>query len=132
MRRAKLPIAVAVCLFALLSGCAINDPNRNDKIRYSMAHIHAKRALSEAGSSLTPYRPDYELMVFWRRHYDTCTKTIHDCQLYDFLKVSPKPGPERFVIAYDKATRKTYLRADLRSDENMESLRSVESPARVD
>ena len=123
MRRAKLPIAVAVCLFALLSGCAINDPNRNDKIRYSMAHAHAKRSLSEAGSSLTPYWPDYELLTFWRRHYDTPTKTIHDYKLYDFLKVSPEPGPSRFVIAYDTATRKTYLRADLRSNENMERLR---------
>ena len=123
MRRARLPIAVAVCLVALLSGCAINDPNRNGKLRYSMAHIHAKRALSEAGASLTPYRPDYGLMIFCRRHYDTRTETIHDYQLYDFLKLTPKPGPNRFVIAYDDVTRKTYLRADLRSDENLDSLR---------
>ena len=132
MSRTTLLIAVFVCFLALRSGCAINDPNRNDKMRYQMAHSHARRVLTETGSDLTPYSPDYELMIFWRRHYDESTKTVHDCQLYDFVKASPEPGPERFVIAYDKATRKTYLRADLRSNENLEALRSVEPPATVD
>ncbi len=87
-----------------------------------MAHGHARKVLRKAGSDLRPYHPDYELMIFWRRFYDESTMTIHDCQLYDFLKLSSRLGPCRFVIAYDKATRETYLRADLRSDENLEFL----------
>jgi hypothetical protein len=116
-----------ILLGSINSGCSllyINDPNSNDKIRYSMAHAHAERGLREAGSKLHPYSPDYDVMVFWRRHYDEKTQTIHDCQLYDFLKTSRQPGPDRFVIAYDMATRKTYLRTDLRSDVNIESLPS--------
>ena len=112
---------LAAFLLALLSGC-IEDLSRIEKLRYSMAHVHAQKVLSDAGSSLSPYHPDYELMVFWRYYIDECTpKTLHECKLYDFLKVSPEPGPDHFVIAYDKATRKTYLRSDLRSNENMDS-----------
>ena len=114
-------IAIVVCLLALLSGCSLNDPNRNGKVRNSMASVHAGKVLSDAGSSLKPYHPDYDLMIFGRRHYDESTTTLHLYTLYDFLKVSPEPGPDHFVIAYDKATRKTYLRSDLRSNENMDS-----------
>jgi len=96
----------------------MNDPNHNDKIRFSMAYAHAEQVLKEQGSSSSTY----DVMVFWRRHYDENTHVIHDCQLYDFLKTTAGPGPEHFVIAYDKATRETYLRTDLRSDQNITSL----------
>jgi hypothetical protein len=122
MRRTSTPIAIGAGLFVYLSGCVINDPNHNEKIRFSMARIHAERVLAESGSSLRPCPPDYELMTFWRKHYDEPTRAVHVYELYDFLKTSAQPGPDRFVIAYDKATRKTYLRADLRSNENLEIL----------
>jgi hypothetical protein len=113
----------------LTSGCSLlhmNDPNHNDKIRYSMAYGHAAKVIQEAGSELKAGHPDYDVMTFWRRHYDEEARILHDCQLYDFLKVSKHPGPDRFVIAYDKATRETYLRADLRSNENLSCLPTVE------
>lgn len=91
-------------------------------MRYQMAHLHAARVLEEAGSSLRPYRPDYDLEMFWRKHYDEEAKVLHVYQLYDFLKASSEPGPDRFVIAYDNVTRETYLRNDLRSNANLESL----------
>ncbi len=122
MKRLTPSIIVSMYSLVILSGCAINDPNKNDKIRYSMAHIHANRVLTEAGSNLESHYPDYSMMTFRRDHYDRSTHVVHVCELYDFLKVSPEPGPERFVIAYDKVTRKTYLRANLRSNENLERL----------
>ena len=130
MRPARLTTAVAVCLFALLSGCVFSDPNLWGQARFQMAHRHAQRVVSPYG--ITPYAPNYDLEIFWRKHYDAATGKHHSYELYDFLKVSPQPGPDRFVIAYDRATRKTYLRADLRSNDNLETLRSVGSPARVD
>lgn len=130
MHRAITCLTMLYCGFALVSGCTINDPNHNEKIRYSMADIHARRVLAEAG--LGEDRGKYELMVFWRRHYDEDTKLVHVLELYDYLKTSPAPGPDRFVIAYDKATRKTYLRSDLRSNENLESLPTVERTATME
>ncbi|GJM25525.1 MAG: hypothetical protein DHS20C16_19400 [Phycisphaerae bacterium] len=96
-------------------------------MRYQMAHLHAARVLEEAGSGLRPYRPDYDLEVFWRKHYDKEAEILHVYQLYDFLKTSQEPGPKRFVIAYDKATRETYLRKDLRSNRNLKSVPMSES-----
>ena len=120
---------------AFVPGCALlsmNDPNANDKIRYQMAHLHAQRVLREAGSQLRPYTPDYDLMTFWRRDYDEQTTVIHDYQLYDFLKTSREPGPDRFEIAYDTATRETYLRTDLRSNQNVGTLPSSAPAAHED
>ena len=109
-------------LIGLLSGgCTINDPNHNDKIRYSMARIHADRVLEQINDELSS-RDDYDLVTFWRRHWDSETKVMHVYKLYDFVKTSDRPGPKRFVIAYDKVTRKTYLRSELRSNENLDSL----------
>ncbi len=131
-------VGALVVLGMLTPGCTFlaylhgSDPNNNDKLRYVKAHNHAQKVLRESGSELSPYPPDYDLMTFWRRHYVEETLTIHDCQLYDFLKTSEKPGPDRFVIAYDKATRKTYLRADLRSNENIETLPPVGSSSERD
>src|SRR5688500_3547460 len=104
VRRAFIPMLFLLVSTNSCSLLTINDPNENDKIRYSMAHSHAARVLQEAGSELRPYSPDYEAMTFWRRYYDKQAEMIHDYQLYDFLKVSSEPGPNRFVIAYDKAT----------------------------
>jgi hypothetical protein len=118
-----LPCVVAVLS---LSGCTINDPNHNAKIRYSMAMGHAQRVLKEAGSSLEILK-DYNTLTFRRMHFDHDTRVVHVFELYDFVKNSPGVGPEAFVIAYDKVTRKTYLRADLRTNENLETL-PTESP----
>ena len=89
-----------------------------------MALEHAEHVIRETGSNLRPYHPDYELMIFWRRDYDESTKILHHYELYDLMKTSQQPGPDRFVIAYDKVTRKTYLRTDLRSNENITTLPS--------
>lgn len=119
-------LIISIVLTAASSGGCnllfINDPNHNEKIRYSMAHGHAARVLKESGSALEPYRPDYDYLVFFRRHYDESTHAFHSCELYDFLKISDKPGPERFVIAYEKETKKTYLRTDLRTNLNIDRL----------
>jgi hypothetical protein len=105
-----------------LSGCLINDPNHNEKVRWGLAEQHAKNALHDSGWGLTS--SDYERMLFWRRHTpkESGLYIVHDLQLYEYRKISEKPGPDRFVIAYDKATRKTYLRSDLRSNENLDAL----------
>ncbi len=112
--KARRAFAGALLLLVMmLSGCsllAMNDPNSNDKIRWGLAHGHAERVLKEAGSKLRPYAPDYDMKTFWTSH----------SEFYDFLKTSTKPGPNRFVIVYDSEKRKTYLRADLHSDENLE------------
>ncbi|GMV96487.1 MAG: hypothetical protein AMXMBFR83_08530 [Phycisphaerae bacterium] len=75
-----------------------------------MARHHARRVLREAGSTLSAGHPAYGVMTFRRRHSDekigTIHGTIHDCRLDDFLKTSKEPGPDRFVIAYDKASRR--------------------------
>ncbi|QDV89027.1 hypothetical protein RAS2_00880 [Phycisphaerae bacterium RAS2] len=115
-----LMLASGTTLF--LSGCLINDPNHNEKVRWGLAEEHATNALTESGWELSC--TDYELMVFWRRHTpkENGMYVVHDLQLYEYLKKSEKPGPDRFVIAYDKATRKTHLRSDLRSNENLDAL----------
>jgi len=107
---------------SMSTGCYLGDPNHNPKVRYAMATRHAREALKDAGYDLTPGYPDYDLMIFGRRHYDRETEVLHHLVLYDFLKIADKPGPNRFVIAYDTATRETYLRPDLRSNENLERL----------
>lgn len=57
--RTHRPVLTSSFLLAVLAagglsfaGCTINDPNHNDKIRYSMAMIHAERVLKDAGSPL--------------------------------------------------------------------------------
>lgn len=125
--RSCLP-GVVLMMGMTLPGCALHktgDPNHNEKIRYQMAHAHAGELLQAAGSDLDAH-DDYDLMIFFRRHNDLVRRIVHRYELYDFLKTSPKPGPERFVIAYDDATRRTYLRSDLRSNENLESLPVVD------
>ncbi len=102
-------------------GCYASDPNRNPKMRHWMAHQHADRVLAQVGDGLSCF-DDYDLMVFWRRHFDEETRVLHDYQLYDVVKTSDRPGLKRFIIAYDTATRKTYLRSELRSNENIDSL----------
>ncbi len=111
-----------ISLVVLLSGgCTTNDPNHNDKMRYAMARIHANRVLEQLSDDLSVLE-DYDLETFWRKHYDQETRVVHIYQLYDFLKISDRHGPNRFVIAYDKVTRKTYLRSDLRSNEDLDAL----------
>jgi len=100
--------------------CTLNDPNTNEKMRFGMATQHALGVIEQANQQLT--LADYDLEVFWRKHYDESTKTTHFYELYDFAKKSANPGPDRFVIAYDRHTRNTYLRADLRSNENLDRL----------
>lgn len=68
------------------------------------------------------------MLEFRRGHYDAETKVFHKYQLYDFLKTSPGPGPAHFVIAYDTATRKTCLRADLRSNQDLDRLPADTTP----
>ncbi len=126
-------IAVLFQVLTLTTGCTqlgylLEDPNRNDKMRYSMAHIHADRVLREAGSNLSSYRPDYNTIVFIRRPCGKSTGVRHKYELWEFLKTSSQPGPSRFVIAYDNVTRKTYLRANLHSDENLERLPPTTQP----
>lgn len=105
------------------AGCNLSDPNYNDKMRYQMAHLHAADVLKAAGCELSPFGGgNYNLMEFWTKYYDEKTKIVHFYQLYDFLKICDKPGPDRFVIAYDTVTRKTYLRSDLRSNVNLDRL----------
>lgn len=116
--KASCASVLAFCL----AGCALSDPNYNPKVRYAWAHKHAERVLRDAGTQLTPYWPNYELMCFYRQHWDKSTEVMHEYELYDFLKICDRPGPPRFVIAYDMATRKTYLRAELRSNENLDRL----------
>lgn len=99
----------------------IDDPNHNDKIRYHMAMKHAEHVLRETGSKLSVF-DDYELMIFLRKHFDRTTRMVHRYQLYDFVKKADGDGPMRFVIAYNKATKKTYLRNDLRSNKNLDKL----------
>lgn len=120
-RHAHLLI-LAGATFLCLPGCLINDPNHNEKVRWGLAEEHAMNALRDSGCRLTC--SDYELMVFWRRHTpkENGLYIVHDMQLYDYIKKSEKPGPDHFVIAYDKATRKTYLRSDLRSNENLDAI----------
>jgi hypothetical protein len=114
--------AFGLTVFGLcVTGCALSDPNHNPKVRYAWAHQHAERVLRDAGTQLSPYS-DYDLMTFYRRQWDESAEVMHKYELYDFLKICATPGPPRFVIAYDMATRKTYLRADLRSNENLERL----------
>lgn len=115
-----LLIVTVTAVFAGM-GCTLNDPNRIDKVRYSMAHDHAQKVLLQSGSKLNAFY-DYDLMTFGRRHFDEDTRILHRYQLYDFVKKTDAHGPERFVIAYDYATRKTYLRSDLRSNENLTTL----------
>ncbi len=101
----------------------MNDPNHNGKMRYSMATIHARNFLKDQ-VGITNERPleDYDLMVFYRQHYDFETRECHNLTLYDYLKNNKNAeGPERFVIAYDKFDRKTYVRDNLRSNEDIES-----------
>jgi hypothetical protein len=107
-----------ICLLSILPGCALTDPNHNEKIRWGMAQVHAGDVIKNAGADPR----QYEQEVFTRKYYDRATHVVHVYELYDFMKTSPDPGPDRFVIAYDKATRKTYLRSDLRSNENLERL----------
>lgn len=111
-----------ICLVALGAGCNLNDPNRVAQIRHLMANEHARAVLQAAGSSLSPESPDYSVLVFWRNHLDSANNTQHRYELYDFVKTSQAPGPESFVIAYDNVTRSTYLRSDLRSNQNLDRL----------
>ena len=116
------------CIFLILiapTGCRINDPNYNDKMRWAMAQSHAKSVLEDSAANLE----SYDVEEFLRRHYDSETKVIHDYRLYDYLKTSPGPGPDRFVIAYDPVTRQTYLRKNLRSNENLDRLLAPNIPS---
>ena len=121
MRRLSESAVVVFCVLSA-TGCAINDPNRNSKVRYVMVRQHASRALKEAGYEVRPYWPDYEAMQFDRFYYDKAGDSYHNWELTDFLKITDKPGPDRFVIVYERETRKTYLRSNLRSNENLERL----------
>ena len=120
-------VVVIACLSCLCAGCWLCGPNHNDKMRYSMALGHADRALREVGCDLS-YSDDYALMEFWRVYYDERENVLHELKLYDFLKTAKGSGPDRFVIAYDFVRRQTYLRADLRSDENLERLDWASTP----
>jgi len=107
----------------LSNGCRMNDPNHNGKMRHSMAMKHARSFLKD-DVGVTNERPldDYDLMVFYRQHYDKQLQETHNLTLYDFLKNDKRAvGPDRFVIAYDKFDRKTYVRDNLRSNEDIES-----------
>lgn len=88
-----------------------------------MAYEHAQSALHESGWTLDPYK-DYDLEIFRRRFAERVEQEYrhHDLELYDFLKKASSPGPDRFVIAYDNVTKATYLRQDLRSNENLANL----------
>ena len=121
---------MAVCLFTLLSGCVNKKCFLLGQSGFQKAHRHARRALREAGFDISPHCPNYELEIFWR--VDRRDSPFRYYVLYDFLKVSAKPGPDRFVIASDMVTHKTYLRADVRSNENLDALPLAESPASVD
>ena len=111
----------------LFAGCSLHDPPDHRKARYAMAIEHAARVLREAGTELSPTWPDYEVMTFYRRYWDESTEVMHRYELYDFVKICDKPGPARFVIAYDVGTRETYLRANLRSNHNLDRLPTVQS-----
>lgn len=110
-------LGIGVCA-ALATGCHLNDPNHNGKMRYDMASKHARQFLRDSGSILDS-SDDYELKIFYRQHYDAETRVVHNLTLYDFVKVSEGPGPKGFVIAYDKHDRQTHLRGDLRTDKNL-------------
>lgn len=111
--------ATALVCIPIASGCHLNDPNHNPKIRYQLAIIHANEFLKESGSSLRCHYPSYDLEMFSRFWYDEETETEHPLVLYDYLKTTNESGPRRFVIAYDKFDRRTYLRTDLRSNQNL-------------
>ena len=117
-----------ICLTSLgiwvfcTSGCVLIDPHSNPKTRYAKAMNHAERVLREAGSDLRPYKDHYDLMTFTRSHWDAEQEIMFIYKLYDFVRITDKPGPDHFVIAYDKKTGETYLRSDLRSNKNLESL----------
>lgn len=115
-------ICVTILLAVLTAGCSTR--HRSDpKTRYSKAHQHASRVLREAGSDLRPYSDGgYDLMVFRRKYYDKVKQVLHVYELYDFVKVADRPGPDHFVIVYDDITGTTYLRSDLRSEKNLERL----------
>jgi hypothetical protein len=101
----------------------MNDPNWNEKVRESMVLAHASKVLAKTSCVPKPSLNDYDQMTFARKHYDKDTKIVHIYVLYDYLrKQTPGCGPERFVIAYDKATKRTYLRRNLRSNDDIESL----------
>lgn len=127
MLRTILTVTFCACLIVAPCGCSnaiksMDDPNVNPKIRFMMATSHAREVLADAGNGQTPNQLDYDMMIFTRRVFDESTQTEHHLELYDFLKTSSHCGPQRFVIAYDDVTRKTYLRSDLRSNENLDSL----------
>jgi hypothetical protein len=117
-----------LCITPFLAGCALNAPNQNEKARYSMVMNHARQVLREAGSSLAPHR-DYDRAIFWRKYYDKDAHNMRVWELYDFVKIAPGPGPEHFVIVYEENTRKTYLRTNLRSVENLERLPTTQPAA---
>ena len=132
MRALTIALAMGLSGLVTTSACSlahIGDPNHNDKIRYSMAHGHAAQVLDEQGVELDLHR-DYESMTFWRRDYDEENHVLHDYQLYDFLKTSDRLGPERLLIAYDTATRQTYRRSNLRSNENLDAGRPDREPGK--
>ena len=112
----------------LLGGCNLDDPNVNEHIRYQMAMAHAKATIERGGSSLSPDRPDYNLEIFFRRHFDEKANIRHSYEIYDFLKNSHSPGPERIIIAYDNVTRMTHLRSNLRSNVNLDSCARFRRP----
>jgi len=88
-----------------------------------MATRHALRFLKdEVGVKHERPLGNYDLMIFYRQHYDKQLRETHNLTLYDYLKNdSSAEGPERFIIAYDKFDRRTYLRDSLRSNEDIES-----------
>jgi hypothetical protein len=103
----------------LLVGC-LSDPNHMAGVRYLHVLEHAAKTLDESGSSLKPFKPDYQLMIFRREPDGLVIEGKPDLELYDFFKTTSERGPDRFVIVYDRRTRETYLRDDLRSNENLE------------
>jgi hypothetical protein len=112
--------ALAEPLGIILSGHELDDPNIIPQARYQMAHLHAQQALADAGFSTDHFRDQFDLEIFTRRHVDG--DVVHHYELYEFLKTAPTPGPERIVIAYDDVTRTTYIRRDLRSNQDLTSL----------
>jgi hypothetical protein len=133
MRSLRRVLVLSLCCTwtMLQSGCALtNDPRRNDKARYWMAHETADHALRVAGYEINSYHPNYDLEEFGYLWYDKQSGRLHHETLYDFLKITELPGPQRFVVAFDWETGDFFLRSELRSRSNLAALpRNERSPA---
>jgi len=95
----------------------VNDPNHNEKSRYSIAQHRARKLIQECGSDLNPYHPEYDLEIFYRQR-----ESGESEELFDYVKASPRPGPSHFVIVYDFGARTTHVRTDLRSKQNLDHI----------